>query len=1553
MTILLNIKSLIRYSINRITSTEYLPSVAAIKSKKFSVQSIKVLALIVIFCVLSTMGFAQTFTFSSSNPSVPATNILQSATTQQIYRAVVVVSGGGGANFTKLTFTPSGTFIPADINTTYNNFGYRVWASTTDNLSGAASISNLFPPQPTGSPVTITINSPYWTSGTTYYLWITADISPTAIAGHTLTVGALTTGNFTFSGGTKSGTMYVGGTQTIALKQFRSIANGNWNATTTWQQSADGTNWVAATTTPTSADGLVTIQNAHTVTVTANATASNLVVNGAVIVNGNNTLTPTTATINGTVTVQGNGTAQVVNGTGAITFNAGSTYNHGVNGGAIPTATWNLTSTCNITGYTNEAGGTTTPTSFQASLNQSFGNFNWNSTSQTYDYSFGGQFLIVNGNLTVTSTGTGSVTLGNSGTGDLSVGGNFVQSGGQFFISASGARAMSVAKNFSISGGVFDLSSSSTAANYTTLNVGGNFNFTGGTITESGSTTASVINFNGTNNQTFTSGGTLSNIVNFSILPGAIVDFGTSVISSGSTGSFTLNPGGSIITANTNATGALTTTGANGTIQLTGTRTYNSGANYTFNGTAAQVTGNGLFQNNPGIVTISNSFGVTFSGATAMNYLVINSGSTANLGTFANTASLLFLGPDTYSSGVYGGTGSTGPSVIINATYFKPNTGYITVTNTVVQPISTTSNFTAPCGVTSVIVEVWGGGGAGGKRTSSGNSGGGGGGAYSKATLSVIPGTNYIVSIGGGSSSSAAGGDTWFGTSLASALVLAKGGNSVADNSSTGAIGGATTTGIGTTKFSGGSGAAGSGSGPTGYSGGGGSSAGTSANGNNGIAGANTGGTAPAGGGNGGNGASGSNGSGVNGLAPGGGGGGAYRTSIGTSVGGSGANGQARITYIPVTPSITLGANPSVCQGITSATISYTSNAGCPDQYSIDFSAAAIVAGFVNVPFASLPAGSITILVPSNAASGTYSGTLKVRNSGTSTPSGGYTISITVTSNIWTGTISSAWDNVGNWCGGIPTATTDVIIPSGVTQPVITAAVSGNCKSISINSGANITIYGSLNVATNITNNAGVSGIVVKSSSSVPNGTLIFQNPVSLPVNATVEMYSLAEAIDKLTPSNFKWQYFGIPVSTVTASPTFDGSYVRSWDETQPAATHWHQLNNASVLSPFIGYEITQLNATTILFKGQLVNSNFTAAQSDLTITTGAGFPGQHIYANPYTAAIDIRNLSFGSADPAVIENSIYLYSTGSLAQWTSQGGVSNTIGTPNPGQYTVISTSTAGNLGIPRQIPPMQAMLVIAHSSTPATTFGFSYNSVVVKDTTLQRAPGVKGLSETGDLVGTLIEVVGSRTSDRMWLFSNPACTRNFDNGWDGTKLFGTVLSPQIFAEENDGNYQIDAVDDINDTKIGFQAGEDINYTFTFTHQNLASKYAGVYLVDSVENKIVDITESGSTYSFVAESTPTTVNRFKIVTRNYEKNAPDATTQIKVFSAGNTVFVQNLSNLNGDVIIYDIVGHCIKRTTFGPNGVTSIPVSYVSGAYIVSASTMDEKVGKRVIIKN
>jgi hypothetical protein len=136
------------------------------------------------------------------------------------------------------------------------------------------------------------------------------------------------------------------------------------------------------------------------------------------------------------------------------------------------------------------------------------------------------------------------------------------------------------------------------------------------------------------------------------------------------------------------------------------------------------------------------------------------------------------------------------------------------------------------------------------------------------------------------------------------------------------------------------------------------------------------------------------------------------------------------------------------------------------------------------------------------------------------------------------------------------------------------------------------------------------------------------------------------------------------------------------------------------------------------------------------------------------------------------------------------------------------------------------------------------------------------------------------------------------------------------------------------------------------FTHQNIDRYYQGLYLYDKVENKTVDITQTGTQYKFIAPSTPTPVNRFTIVTNPYIKNDPDLTSQIKIFSCDKTIFVDNKSNNNGDLYIYDVSGHFIKKVTFGLKSVTTVPLNLSTGAYIVKAISNGDDQSERVIIR-
>ncbi|OYU94703.1 MAG: hypothetical protein CFE21_13500, partial [Bacteroidetes bacterium B1(2017)] len=96
-----------------------------------------------------------------------------------------------------------------------------------------------------------------------------------------------------------------------------------------------------------------------------------------------------------------------------------------------------------------------------------------------------------------------------------------------------------------------------------------------------------------------------------------------------------------------------------------------------------------------------------------------------------------------------------------------------------------------------------------------------------------------------------------------------------------------------------------------------------------------------------------------------------------------------------LTPDITLGFMSGVCT--TSANLPYSYTVGAPNQYRIDYDAAAEAAGFVDVALTTLPVSPISISVPVGAAAGTYNATLYVKNSVSGDESTGDAFSFTKT----------------------------------------------------------------------------------------------------------------------------------------------------------------------------------------------------------------------------------------------------------------------------------------------------------------------------------------------------------------------------------------------------------------------------------------------------------------------------------------------------------------------------------------------------------------------------
>ncbi len=212
----------------------------------------------------------------------------------------------------------------------------------------------------------------------------------------------------------------------------------------------------------------------------------------------------------------------------------------------------------------------------------------------------------------------------------------------------------------------------------------------------------------------------------------------------------------------------------------------------------------------------------------------------------------------------------------------------------------------------------------------------------------------------------------------------------------------------------------------------------------------------------------------------------------------------------------------------------------------------------------------------------------------------------------WTGAVSADWNTAGNWCGGIPTVSSDVMIPAGGNQPQIITGTQ-NTRNLTMMPGAVLQSNGTLNVAGNLVANGqsiagdgfirlnGNAAQTISGSMTVPNLTIantsvagvslaaganVRLNPVDAnsgrlqiaagsrldASNGTVALASNAQGtaalgaltggatyVGQLTQERFisqatsGWYFAGAPFSDATLA---------QWSETSPRVS---PLNNASI----------------------------------------------------------------------------------------------------------------------------------------------------------------------------------------------------------------------------------------------------------------------------------------------------------------------------------------------------------------------------------------------------
>ena len=181
------------------------------------------------------------------------------------------------------------------------------------------------------------------------------------------------------------------------------------------------------------------------------------------------------------------------------------------------------------------------------------------------------------------------------------------------------------------------------------------------------------------------------------------------------------------------------------------------------------------------------------------------------------------------------------------------------------------------------------------------------------------------------------------------------------------------------------------------------------------------------------------------------------------------------------------------------------------------------------------------------------------------------------------------------------------------------------------------------------------------------------------------------------------------------------------------------------------------------------------------------------------------------------------------------------------------------------------------------------------------------------------IIDVDGSRYSDRLYLFENAELTHGFDNAWDGRKWEGDYRAPQLMTRTDNLDLAVDASPSFDHKQIAFRAGEDQEYILRFS-----TDIVGLRFRDLLTGAEMNITDGGE-YLFTATNTESEV-RFEIGDSRQIVDVPTSADQLDHFS--------------DEVLAVDVFtpdGRCVLHRTTNFNEPLLLPQS---GIYIIRLQT-------------
>ncbi len=476
----------------------------------------------------------------------------------------------------------------------------------------------------------------------------------------------------------------------------------------------------------------------------------------------------------------------------------------------------------------------------------------------------------------------------------------------------------------------------------------------------------------------------------------------------------------------------------------------------------------------------------------------------------------------------------------------------------------------------------------------------------------------------------------------------------------------------------------------------------------------------------------------------------------------------------------------------------------------------------------------------------------------------------------------------------------------------------------------------------------------------------------TLPLNV-VSQFATKSTLSTGANKDATWQYFGVP-GEGGIDFTVDGiTWLYDWQEKMG----WVPMTGTNHLEPFHGYVITQYGQPTYNFVGKMTTEN-----QDITLTyTPSGMGGSNIFANSYTAPIEVKNFTEEDFE-GDIDKTFYLYNAGSWNQWKSEKdsvSVSSDSRDNTPGTYYAIPALSAVYLTDQQTtIPSLSGVFVIAHEDGAKIHLNYRKHvwnvGAPVTDSVAMHRPlrapqRVAGSMEeepfnlpldtikvdTTNYAALLSHRVVIRLTsensgyDRITLLEktdDSHFTAGYDNGYDAQKIPAEGIA-NIYTTESEGNMAVSATNKLDGMYLGVLAGEDETYHLRCSSVVGDSLYL-LDMVNGVETRIIE----GMTYSFNASANSQNDRRFMIM--EHEKKEPSIVTannqigerDAYIWTDPINLHIENASS-NAHVRLYAADGKLIYATNINRTAV--IPINDLpNSVYMVQIGDKTNKFIKK-----